>query len=178
MPEPNFEELNRSIREAGAEWGSETHLYEPLLWRASRQEHFGLAFDPEAAERELAESQVNEASRFNLTSPPPPRLDWCQHQGGNYVTPPRDQGSCGSCVAFATVGCLESRALIGLEKPGRQLDFSEAHLFYCGTSNACGVGWDFVPALTFATSPGVGLERDFPYTAGNQACHPIQPAVR
>jgi C1A family cysteine protease len=111
-------------------------------------------------------------------APPPPKLDWRRATNGNFVTPIRDQQTCGSCVAFATCAVLESRILIASSSPGTDLDLSEAHLFFCGTTNACEVGWIYDKALKSAQKNGVGLEADFPYVPHNQACRNIPPVVK
>lgn len=49
----------------------------------------------------------------------PPSYDWRDHNG---VSPVKDQGNCGSCWTFSTVGCLESAHLI---KYGELQTFSE-----------------------------------------------------
>ncbi|RWS21561.1 dipeptidyl peptidase 1-like protein, partial [Leptotrombidium deliense] len=39
----------------------------------------------------------------------PKEFDWRNVNGVNYVTPVRNQGSCGSCYAFSSVGMIEAR---------------------------------------------------------------------
>jgi C1A family cysteine protease len=61
----------------------------------------------------------------------PAGLDW-RSNGGNYVTPVRDQGSCGSCWAFATTAALESYILIQNNTPGINDDRAEEILLSWG----------------------------------------------
>jgi C1A family cysteine protease len=125
----------------------------------------------------LQEARAADIISFAAAAPPPPELDWRKKGGRNYVTPIRDQKSCGSCVAFATVATLESRVLIQKAKPGVNFDLSEANLFYCGAPNSCAIGWQPDLAFKFVKAKGVGLEKDFPYKPGDQACKIIAPAV-
>ena len=67
-------------------------------------------------------------------------LDW-RNNGGNFVTPVRNQGSCGSCWAFATAGALESATMIASHTPGIDLNLSEQVLLSCGASGSCAGGY-------------------------------------
>lgn len=102
---------------------------------------------------------------------PPPSIDWRTHRDGR-VTSVKDQGDCGSCVAFAVCATLESAHWI---QSDRELDLSEGHLFHCGGATCD--GWDFDPALERARLQGVGLETDLPYEILG-SCVEIVPAVR
>lgn len=179
MANPDFDDLNRMIGEAGGNWvAGETSRSE--FYDAPQREVgnlMGLALKPEDALPALSEARNSELASLAATVVPP-AIDWRNHKGGNWVTSVKDQGSCGSCVAFATCATLESAVLIAKNRPGAGFDLSEAHLFYCGTPNSCDKGWFPQKALSFAQKTGVGLEKNFPYTPGNQPCRNIPPAVK
>jgi len=115
------------------------------------------------------------ASKIFLEMPVglPRSWDYRDVDGENFVTPVRDQGSCGSCVAFAVIAAVEAMVLI---KMGNfvTVDLSEAQLFYCYAASQgrnCQNGWWPQYALPFLRDDGVGDEASFPYSPGNQPCN-------
>ncbi|WP_407526136.1 C1 family peptidase [Methylobacterium oryzisoli] len=178
MAEPDFSAINQAVSRSGAAWtAGQTSMSRYFGSIAEASQRFGLAFDPQAAKEVVRTARQNEPNLFAFV-PLPPRLDWRKVNGKNYVTPIRDQSTCGACVAFATNAVLEARYLLASSQPGQDFDLSEAHLFYCGVDNACGRGWIYEEALAFAQKTGIGLEQDFPYTPGNQACRKISPFMK
>ncbi|HOX45113.1 MAG TPA: C1 family peptidase [Myxococcota bacterium] len=162
------------------------------------REQVRLAYRPagsgrEPLERSVLSFRVAGAYQGKFTVPPeedaPPRREpapdrslglpasfsWCD-QGA--CSPVRDQGSCGSCWAFATAAPMESAILIhnGLSK-----DLAEQYLVSCNASGwGCGGGWwghDYHTDLMVSGEAAAGavLEADFPYTATDQACNPPHP---
>lgn len=107
----------------------------------------------------------------------PSSVDW-RSKSGNWITPVKDQGACGSCVSFGTVATLEARVRIACRNANMVVDLSEAQLFFCGCGSCCGTGWNFQPALDFCRNTGVALESAFPYTPQNQACRQVPSHLR
>lgn len=178
MPEPDFGHINEVINRIGGEWEAGPTSHSRYFGTRATVSLFGLAFDPEQAKKEVRSARAAEPAMAMVTAPPPPKMDWRSVTGKSYVTPVRDQQTCGSCVSFATCAVLESRMMIAASRPGTDLDLSEAHLFFCGTTNACGLGWIYTKALEQAKRAGVGLESDFPYEPHDQPCRKIPPVVK
>jgi C1A family cysteine protease len=86
-------------------------------------------------------------------------------RGRNNVTPIKDQGGCGSCVAFGTTSTLESMILI---EHNVSFDLSEAELLFCG-GGSCG-GWWPDSAVTCLLNKGIAHETCFPYQDHNMPC--------
>lgn len=162
--------LQSAIDEKGYSWTAGPTALSELS--ASEQKSF-LGLDVDKAELQAMSAAISAAEKVELSSfaafAAPVSVDW-RNNGGNWVTPIKNQANCGSCVSFATCATLESRVRIACKNAGFSIDLSEAHLFYCGCGNCCGTGWNFPPALNFCKTTGVGKETDFPYTPGNQPC--------
>lgn len=102
----------------------------------------------------------------------PAAVDW-RNNNGNWMTPIRDQQSCGSCVSFATLATVEARVKIECRNASLQPDYSEAFLFFCGCGNCCGTGWNFAPSLDFCRDRGIATEASWPYQPQNQPCRNV-----
>ncbi len=111
-----------------------------------------------------------EAAGATAPAAVPSSFNWCD-QGG--CTPIRDQGQCGSCWAFSTVGPLESAILRAGE--GAK-DLSEQYLVSCNVEGwGCNGGWWGHDYHEWKFSPpevdaGAVYESAFPYTATDAPC--------
>ncbi len=95
----------------------------------------------------------------------PAAHDWRDVDGANYVSPMLDQGRCGSCVAFATVGTFETQLNIAAHDTSSPWQLSPQYLFACG-GGECGFGWMPEPAARFIVNKGVPDQACMPYTSG------------
>lgn len=90
----------------------------------------------------------------------------------NLVSAVKDQGSCGSCWAFATVGVIESMYLI---KKGKMITLSEQQLISCNFNYFIGNfgcrGGSLSTAFNYVkTNKGLTLSTNYPYQAQNAMC--------
>lgn len=104
-------------------------------------------------------------SSKELATALPVSIDWRNKDGKNWVSPIMNQGSCGSCVAFASIGTLETQINISSFLPSLNLQLSPQHLFACG-GGACSYGWMPESAAKFLKKKGVVDESCMPYSSG------------
>lgn len=86
-------------------------------------------------------------------------MDW---RNSSIVTPVKNQGSCGSCWAFATVGLLESE-LVRTSRATNTVDLSEQYLVSCDTSSLGCNGGSCVSSTRLALQ-GLPTESSYPYS--------------
>ena len=103
----------------------------------------------------------------------PDTFDWRNVGGVDYTTPVKDQGSCGSCWAFGTVGPLECNIKI---KDGITVDLSEQWLVSCNRDGwGCNGGWWAHDYHQWKTDPcggtGAVMEAEFPYVGYEAPCN-------
>jgi C1A family cysteine protease len=109
----------------------------------------------------------------------PRSFDLRQTRDGDYTTPVKDQGECGSCTAFGVIAVLEGTAAYTRRAAGLNLDLSEAHLFFGHAvqrqySSESGSWPDDL--LSDCVSTGVTFEDYWPYhDTGTGALNPDWP---
>ena len=154
-----IDEINAAIAREGAEWiAGETSFLR--LSHAEKQSRLGFIPMDIPEEKFIAQDFAPTAL--------PSHLDW-RNNSGNYVTPIRDQRSCGSCWAFATTAALESATLITLGTPGVDINLAEQILVSCSGAGSCGGGYTSY-ASDYFQDTGLPLESCYPYTGTNGNC--------
>ena len=100
----------------------------------------------------------------------PTSFDWRSYNGGDWTSPVKNQGSCGSCWAFAAVGVTEAHHNILASSPSLDLDLAEQDLVSCSGAGTCSGGWT-PNALKYIQNTGVVDEACMPYTASDTSCN-------
>ncbi|XP_069812586.1 cathepsin L-like isoform X2 [Dendropsophus ebraccatus] len=94
----------------------------------------------------------------------PDSVDW---RDSKCVTPVKNQGLCGSCWAFATVGVFESLHCIATKE---LVEFSEQQLVDCDGANDGCCGGLPEKAMAYVSSHGVMKAKDYEYSAKQFKC--------
>lgn len=91
------------------------------------------------------------------------------HRVSNCFFPPRDQGFCGSCYAFATIALYEWLYCI---ITGNKVAFSEQYVVDCGETVGLGgcSGGSYSEVSSFVEKFGLELRQNYPYTQIEDQC--------
>ena len=110
-----------------------------------------------------------------ITTPGAPTKDDVDWVALDDVTPVKDQGSCGSCWAFAGIETIESAYAIVHDVHGSDIPtFAEQQQVDCARwpesgSMGCQGGW-MGDVFTYASKNPLCLESQYPYTARDGTC--------
>jgi C1A family cysteine protease len=169
----DLDALHTALTEAGRPW-EQGYTSMTAMEETERVIRLGVPAKPElpAHDEAAAASAVN-AEAFGA----PAAFDLRNIGGVNYDTSVKDQGGCGSCVAFGSAAVMENVYRF-TRRTTTPIDLSEAQLFYCyarAEGRTCSTGWWPERALTNARDGGVTFEDYYPYTAGDQNCSNLNP---
>ena len=168
----DLEQLRTTLEGEGATWRSGSTSMAALT-EDLRVVRLGVPL-PEApeVERILGDGMRLAQSTGGLTSAitAPAAFDSRSIGGQDYTTSVKNQGNCGSCVAFGAAATAETTHAVRSGQPNTNLDLSEAHLFYThgpATGASCANGWWPEHALNAMKATGITTEEYFPYSSGN-----------
>lgn len=171
MPDEELKSIRMAIKEKDYPWSAGLTSISKLP-EDQRKKYTGLLVDEQELERmsaALVEEETFAASK-GIVFRYPSQFDWRNVGGRDWTTPIKDQGPCGSCVAFATVATVEANLEIFRRNPLMNPNLSEADLLFCG-GGSCR-GWNFAPALSYVRDKGIPDDACFPYTPRDQPCKP------
>ncbi len=173
-------QLRADLEEAGRPWEMDEHTSLAEMTEEQRERRLGFVPPPgaltlaEAVRADKAATYVTmETIALESGITAPAAFDHRNVNGRNFTTPVKDQGGCGSCVAFGTVAVMETTYRRQINNEHFAVDLSEAHLFYCHGAEEgrnCQNGWFPDAALDKARDKGVTFESIYPYTGTQQSC--------
>jgi C1A family cysteine protease len=181
MTEPlDLEALRDDLTQADATWQMTDE--NPIVQQTEEYRRTLLGFTPPPDEMSLEEAVADDAAAPAITIAmaetesnigAPARFDHRDVNGRDYTTAIKDQGGCGSCVAFATVAVIETTYQRAQRNPNTGINLSEAHLFYCHAAEegrSCSNGWWPDNAFKKIKAKGIATDDKYPYTGAQQAC--------
>ncbi|GMF41354.1 unnamed protein product [Phytophthora fragariaefolia] len=142
-----------------------------------------ISFDLDASEEEEEEHDVEV----------PTSVDWTAKDGGKYMTPIKNQGTCGSCWAFTGVSVVESRYAI--ENDVQATPLSVEQVLSCSSlldhirskfpdnmtssSQGCSGGMPFLTYtyLSLAKPHGLSCDSSIPYVMATNETDPACPST-
>ena len=156
----NVTALNAQLKATNAGWvAKETSLSH--LSKTEVQRRFGLR-ENLSPEVEFINEQPVKPLALDAY---PASLDWRNKDGVNWVSPLLNQANCGSCVAFASIGTMETQLRIASGNSAYNISLSPQNLFACG-GGGCETGWMPDDAADFLQKKGVVDEACQPYMSG------------
>jgi hypothetical protein len=150
----DLEEIQKAIEESGAKWQADYTSVSGLS-PEEKQQLCGLKI------RESMKNRISSTSPVQ-PGPPPAAFDW-RDNGGDWTTPIRNQGGCGSCWAFGSQAAMEAHIDLQKGDPTFNQDLSEQQLLSC-SSGDCN-GWYQDDVLNWLRDEGTVDESCFPYQA-------------
>ena len=185
--------INANIKKRGLKWIAGETFVSKLSYREKKKLFGGKVPNLQGAEYykggifEIKSADSLESSSVNIESSLVELFDWRSRHGASnpdspyydgdtsgsgWITPIRNQGSCGSCWAFSAVGATEALANIYFNQHldvDYGMGLSEQDVLSCSGAGDCNGG---LPgkALQYIADVGVVDEECFLYTEDDQPC--------
>jgi len=170
-PKITFEEHRKLAQKLGFKVNEHPHIHESVKYLPKRKRETPASFPDSGKLIELAKRRNAE-----LGSTLPANFDW---DDMGFVSPVKNQGSCGSCFAFASVGMLEARARVQTNNVWQPL-FSEQEPLSCHQelNQGCEGGFAYLTAGKYGNEFGYVEEECFTYKqSGGRDMAPCQPDI-
>jgi C1A family cysteine protease len=157
MSTTDIQDIQKAIDSKGATWtAGETSRTQMTL--EERKGMLGAVIDPSSANQRVQPEPSSQAAA-------PAYFSWGDNYGRNWMSPIKNQASCGSCWAFATAGIFEARLRINSNKPNMWVDVSEENMVSCWKGSCDGADASWV--MSYFQTYGCPDENCFPYTSGD-----------
>ncbi|XP_021036413.1 cathepsin 7 [Mus caroli] len=168
---PEEEKQRRAVWEGNVKWIKQ-HIVENGLWMNNftiEMNEFGDMTDEEMKMMtESSSPPLRNGKHIQKRNPKiPPTLDWRKE---GYVTPVRNQGSCGACWAFSVTACIEGQLF---KKTGKLIPLSVQNLMDCSVSygtKGCDGGRPYNAFQYVKNNGGLEAEATYPYEAKAKHC--------
>ena len=168
-----LEQLKSELQKAGDPWKADITSLSLLSFNEKKQ-YLGATPPPDKpsiseVERNVLLKKESLKAEALAAIGVPKAYDLRNIGGKNFVTPIKNQKSCGSCVAFGTIATVESTLKLEGNDPNLAVDLSEAHLFFCHGKDVgrnCSNGWWPNEALDAFKNKGVVDAECYKYVDG------------
>jgi PKD repeat protein len=161
-------EINKSLKAKGLNWVAGPTSVSEMTY-AERKELYGQSKFPSGFEYYMGGVfKTDGYTATRETSLMVDEWDWRDRHGQNWITPVKNQGSCGSCWAFAATGATEAMVNLFFNQH-LDMNLAEQDILSCSGAGTCSGGYPGT-ALNYIASTGIVDEATFPYTATDQPC--------
>ncbi len=172
MAQIDVEKLKKSIKDKNLRWKA-GHTKFSIMDMEEKKKRLGFK-PPDEVEvkikKKLAAWEAKQEATSQMVTVETAEIDWRNKDGINWTTPIRDQGACGSCVAFGTLAALEPLMKISANDSNMIINLSEGCLFFCGCKRCCNKGWYPDDSCDYLQKKGVPTEDCLPYIDRNTHC--------
>lgn len=174
--------LNLELEASGALWRAGDTPFGRLSYEEKKEMYGGTVPNFKGAEYYIGGILDIDAPNVNSKkSSYVPDFDWrtrhsatvkgspyFQNEITGWITPVKDQKSCGSCWAFSAIGAMEAVAKLH-KNTTCNFDLSEQELVSCSNAGSCNGGWA-ASALDYISRKRIQDEMSFPYKAQDRPC--------